>query len=74
MTVGFHCCRDLSPGGQDVHLETTTELEAVDDASCLEAGPVVDSLSNSCCKPFVVLLSCFVPLFKALITQFDCAA
>ena len=67
MIVGFHCCRDLS-GGQDVHLETTTELEAVDDdASCL----VVDSLSNSCCMPFVVLLSCFVLLFKALITQCD---
>ena len=58
MTVGFHCCRDLSPGGQDVlHLETTTELEAVDDASCLVVGPVVDSLSNSCCKPFVVSCS-----------------
>ena len=74
MTVGFHCCRDLSPGGQDVHLETTTELEAVDDASCLVAGPVADSLSNSCCKPFVVLLSCFIPLFKALIMRCDCVA
>ena len=68
MKVGFRCCCDLS-GGQDVHLETRTELEAVDDASCLVVGPVVDSLSNTCYKPFVVLLSCFVLLFNALIKQ-----